>query len=122
MSRSRFAFAAVLTAAALAQQGPYKVQKRAKVGGDGGFDYVYADVANRKLYVPRTGTAPRIQVFDLDSLDPVGEIAKTNARGAAVSAKSNHGFASSKPLAMWDAKTLAPIKTIDVEGGPDGIL
>jgi DNA-binding beta-propeller fold protein YncE len=23
---------------------------------------------------------------------------------------------------MWDAKTLAPIKTIDVEGGPDGIL
>ena len=23
---------------------------------------------------------------------------------------------------MWDTKTLAPIKTIDVEGGPDGIL
>ena len=23
---------------------------------------------------------------------------------------------------MWDTKTLAPIKTIDVEGSPDGIL
>ncbi|HEY1496423.1 MAG TPA: hypothetical protein VGF49_17845, partial [Candidatus Solibacter sp.] len=27
-----------------------------------------------------------------------------------------------KPVVMWDAKTLAPIKTIDVQGGPDGIL
>src|SRR5262249_31054525 len=33
-----------------------------------------------------------------------------------------HGFASSKPVAMWDSKTLKTIKTIDVEGGPDGIL
>jgi DNA-binding beta-propeller fold protein YncE len=52
----------------------------------------------------------------------VGEIGNTNARGAAVDPKSNHGFASSKPVAMWDSKTLAPIKTIDVQGGPDGIL
>ena len=36
--------------------------------------------------------------------------------------KSGHGFGSSKPVVMWDTKTLATIKTIDVEGGPDGIL
>ena len=30
--------------------------------------------------------------------------------------------ATSKPVAMWDAKTLATIKTIDVQGGPDGLL
>ena len=105
-----------------AQTGPYKVLKTAKVGGDGGFDYVYADAAGRRLYVPRTGPTPRINVFNLDTLEPVGEIANTNARGAAVDAKSGHGFASSKPVAMWDTKTLAPIKTIDVDGGPDGLL
>lgn len=102
--------------------GPYKILKTVKVGGVGNFDYVYADVANRRLYIPRSGTGARVTVFNLDTLEAVGEIANTNARGAAVSAKSNHGFASSKPVAMWDAKTLAPIKTIAVEGRPDGIL
>ena len=102
--------------------GPYKVLKTAKVGGDGGFDYVYADDAGRRLYIPRTGATPRITVFNLDTLEPVGEIPQASARGAAVDPKSNHGFGSSKPVVMWDTKTLATIKTIDVQGNPDGIL
>lgn len=102
--------------------GPYKVLQTVRVGGDGGYDYVYADAGGRKLYIPRMGAAGRIAVFDLDTLAPTGEIAKTNAHGVAVDAASLHGFASSKPVAMWDAKTLAPIKTIAVEGEPDGIF
>jgi WD40 repeat protein len=102
--------------------GPYKVLTTAKTGGDGGFDYVYADSVGRRLYIPRTGTSPRITVFNLDTLAPVGEIAGASAHGAAVDPKSNHGFASSKPVVMWDTKTLATIKTIDVQGNPDGIL
>jgi len=101
---------------------PYKVLKTIKAGGEGGFDYVYADAANRKLYVPRSGATSRIMVFDLDSLAQVGEIPDVRAHGAAVDVRSDHGFASSKPLAMWDARTLAPLKTIEVQGGPDGIL
>jgi hypothetical protein len=116
------AVAAVIGGFAQEKAGPYKVLKTAKVGGEGGFDYVYADVTGRKLYIPRTGNGARVTVFNLDTLAPEGEIAGVNARGAAVSVKSNHGFASSKPVAMWDAKTLASIKTIDVDGGPDGIL
>ena len=104
--------------------GPYKVLKTAKVGGLGGFDYVYADSDGRRLYIPRTGQPPtgRITVYNLDTLEPAGEIPNANARGAAVDPKSGHGFASSKPVVMWDTKTLAVIKTIDVQGGPDGIL
>jgi DNA-binding beta-propeller fold protein YncE len=117
---------AMVTFIGLAQQtstdGPYKLLKTAKVGGDGGFDYVYADDAGRRLYIPRTGSTPRINVFNLDTLEPVGEIPNASARGAAVDPKSNHGFASSKPVVMWDAKTLATIKTIEVQGNPDGIL
>ena len=117
---------AAMAFAALAQsgRGPYKVLKTVKVGGAGGFDYVYADVDGRRLYIPRPGAADvaRITVFDLDSLAPVGEIPKANARGVAVDPKSHHGFGSSKPVVMWDSKTLAVIKTIDVEGRPDGIM
>jgi DNA-binding beta-propeller fold protein YncE len=92
------------------------------VGGAGGFDFVYADVAGRTLYVPRTGEGAHITVFDLDTLAPKGEIAGANARGVAVDPVSRHGFASSKPVVMWDTATLATIKTIDVQGRPDVIL
>ena len=102
--------------------GPYKVLKTVKAGGAGGFDYVYADADGRRLYVPRTGPTPRISVFDLDKLEAAGEIPNANARGAAVDPTSGHGFVSSKPVVMFDTKTLAVIKTIDVQGGPDGIL
>jgi hypothetical protein len=105
------------------QSGPYKVLKTAKVGGTGAFDYVYADSNGRRLYIPRPGNpTPRLTVFDLDTLAPVGEIPGANARGVAVSTKSGHGFASSKPVTMWDIKTLAVIRKIDVDGGPDGIM
>jgi DNA-binding beta-propeller fold protein YncE len=124
---------AMLASIAIAQtSGPYSVTKTVKAGGAGGFDYVYADSDGRRLYIPRTGQTgpnapagapvPRISVFNLDTLEPVGEISGYNARGAAVDPKSGHGFASSKPVVMWDTKTLAVIKTIDVQGGPDGIM
>jgi hypothetical protein len=113
---------AAFAATASAQQGPYKILKTAKVGGTGGFDYVYADVDGRRLYIPRTGNPSRVTVYNLDTLEPVGELANTNARGAAVSTKSGRGFGSSRPVAMWDSKTLMPIKTIEVQGGPDGIM
>lgn len=117
------AVVAMMPFSSLAQQaGPYKVLQTVKVGGEGGFDYVYADDVARKLYVPRLGPAGKITVFNLDTLKPAGEIANASAHGVAIDAKSGHGFGSSKPVVMWDAKTLATIKTIDVEGGPDGIL
>jgi DNA-binding beta-propeller fold protein YncE len=98
---------------------PYKILTTAQFMGTGGLDYVYADNIGRRLYIPR-GAA--VQVFDLDSLKSVGSITNTRARGVAVDPNSHHGFASSKPVAMWDTRTLEMIKTIDVQGNPDGIL
>jgi DNA-binding beta-propeller fold protein YncE len=103
-----------------ASEGPYKLLKSEKVGGEGGFDYVYADSASRKLYIPRSN---RVMVYDLDSLAAAGEISGTaGVHGAAVDPDSHHGFSSSKPVVMWDTQTLATVKTIDVQGNPDGIL
>jgi len=116
----------LLASLGLAQQspvpGPYKVLKTARVGGEGGFDYIFADVEGRRLYIPRGGPMGQLMVFNLHTLEPAGAIPNVSAGGATVDPKSHHGFSTTKPLTMWDADTLKIIKTIDVEGRPDGIL
>jgi DNA-binding beta-propeller fold protein YncE len=106
--------------------GPYKVLKTARVGGEGGWDYIYADTAGRRLYIPRRGAPPvatRLTVFNLDTLEPVGEIEGVGGNGTAVDPASGHGFTSSKPVSMFDTRTMKAIKTIDVGAAqPDGIL
>jgi DNA-binding beta-propeller fold protein YncE len=102
--------------------GPYKVLKTAKVGGEGGYDYIFADVEGRRLYIPRGGPSGQLMVFNLDTLESVGAVAEVRTGGATVDPKSHHGFSTTKPLTMWDATTLKVIKTIDVDGHPDGIL
>src|SRR5581483_8407027 len=117
---------ATLPSLAMAQEPPpagsYKLAATTKLGGDGGWDYLTADGAARRLYIPRSGPTARITVFDLDSLKPVGEIAGVNAHGVAIDPKSGNGFASSKPVTMFDSKTLKVTKTIPVQGNPDGIF
>src|ERR1700680_2368306 len=87
-----------------AEEGPYKVLKTVKVGGVGGYDYVQADVEGRRLYFARSGAMPRANVYNVDTPDPVAEIPTTNAHGAVVDPKSNHGFITSNPVLMFDAK------------------
>ena len=129
--------AVVFALAAAPQSDTYKVLKTAKVGGEGGWDYIYADSAGRRLYIPRRGSAAqeatdtrpaspaiptRLSIYNLDTLELVGEIAGVGGNGAAVDTKSGHGFTSSKPVSMFDTKTMTLIKTVDVgAAAPDGI-
>jgi hypothetical protein len=125
LSRKLIAIAAVFIVSALAcaqANGPYKVQKLQLVGGDGGLDYVTADSDGRNLYVARSGPAGHIGVFNLDTLGQVGDLPGVSGHGAAVDTATGHGFATSKPVTMFDAKTFTIIKKIDVEGNPDGYL
>jgi len=114
------AVSALAQVAAPAPGSSYKVIQKAPVGGTGGYDYVFADSDGRKLYVPRGN---RVEAYDLDTLKSVGTISPTNGvHGAAVDTKNKHGFCSSNPVVMWDTETLKVVKTIDVQGRPDGIL
>ncbi len=129
---------ATSTAQQPASNGPYKVLKAARVGGEGNWDYIYADAAGRRLYIPRRGGAPpgttdpaaaltpiptRLTIFDLDTLEPAVQIDGVGGNGTAVDPKSGHGFTSSKPVSMFDTKTMKLIKTIDVgDAAPDGIV
>ena len=118
--------------------GPYKVLKTARVGGEGGWDYIYADAAGRRLYIPRgatravaaTDTTPalaavpaRLTIFDLDTLERVGEIVGVGGNGTAINPRSGHGFTSDHPkVSMFDTKPMTLIKSIDVGAArPDGI-
>jgi hypothetical protein len=106
-----------------AATGPYKVLKTAKVGGEGNFDYIFADAEGRRLYTPRSGPMGHLSVFNLDTLEPVGEIPNIGAGGAVVDPKSHHGFSTTKPMTMWDSVTLKVIKMIEVgDARPDGIM
>lgn len=109
-------------APALQSAGPYHVIRVVKVGGDGGFDYVNADSAGRKLYVARRSRPPHIAVYSLDTLQQVGDIPNTGAHGASIDDATHHAFATSKPVTMIDTESLAIIKTIEVDGSPDGAL
>src|SRR5262245_7747020 len=129
---------ALISAQQPSTTGPYKVLKSARVGGEGNWDYIYADVAGRRLYIPRRapavpvgaeGSAPtstvrtRLTIFNLDTLEPAGEIDGVGGQGTAVDPKSGHGFTSSRPVSMFETKTQKLMKTIDTaDAQGDGIV
>jgi len=103
-------------------EAPYKILRTVTVGGEGGFDYIVADSDGRRLYIARSGkTNPRLLAFDLDSLKQAGELDGISAHGAVVDPANHHGFASSKPLTMFDSTSTATLKSITVDGDPDGL-
>lgn len=116
---------AIVAASGLGQTGSgYKVSKKVKVGGEGGWDYLTVDSAARRLYVTR-GT--HVTVFDADTLAPVGEIPNTSGvHGVALAPDLGRGFASNgraSTVTIFDLKTLKTIDEVKVTGeNPDAIL
>ena len=119
------AVAGILSMGVVEAAGPgYHVVKEIQIGGEGGWDYVIGDPADHRLYVSH---ATKIVVADMESGEIVGEIADTpGVHGVALVPKWNHGFTTNRgdsTVTMFDLKTLAPIKKIEVAvGGLDGIM
>src|ERR1700688_4856684 len=86
-------FVLILVSAALARAAPgYKVVNTYKVGGDGGWDYLTADAAARRLYISR---ATHVIVLDLDTGKTVGDIVDTpGVHGIALAPELGRGFIS----------------------------
>ena len=91
-----------------------------KVGGEGGWDFLEVDAANRKLYVAR---ATRVVVIDLDTEKVVGEIPDTpGVHGVAFVPELNRGFTSNggnSTVTAFDLKTLKTLGKIKANGKPD---
>ena len=99
--------------------GPYRVIKGARVGGEGGWDYLFADSIGRRLFTSRDearrrrrppASPARVTVFNLDTLEPIGSVDGVGGNGVVVPQKSGYGFTSSRPVSMFDTKTLKAVK------------
>ena len=113
-----------MASAVLAAPAPgYKLSNTYKVGGEGGWDYLTADAAARRLYISR---ATHVMVLDLDSGKTVGDIANTpGVHGIALAPELDRGFTSNGregTVSIFDLKTLATSSKVKVGDNPDAIL
>jgi YVTN family beta-propeller protein len=111
-------------AAVAAVDGDYGIVTRWPVGGAGKWDYLIVDSVQRRLFVSR---ATHVQVFDLESGKPAGDIADTpGVHGIALAYDLNRGFTSNgkgDSVTVFDLKTLAPVTAIKISGkDPDAII
>ena len=101
---------------------PSKVHKIA-IGGEGGWDYLTADAAAKRLYVSRGN---RIVVVDTDSETVVGELTDTpGVHGVALVPDLGRGFTSNggdNTVTAFDLKTLEATGKVKVGGRPDAIM
>ena len=112
-----------LAGVALAAGSGYHVVTTYKVGGEGGWDYLTADAAARRVYISR-GT--HVMVLDADSGKSVGDIADTpGVHGIALAPEFGRGFTSNGregTVSIFDIKTLATSSKVKVGENPDAIL
>jgi DNA-binding beta-propeller fold protein YncE len=96
----------------------YKVASTFNLPGESGWDYLYADAEDRRLYVAH---GSEVQVADMDTHKLIGTVPGINgAHGVAVAHAYNHGFATTgrdSSMVMFDLKTLAVLKRLPVTGG-----
>ena len=102
----------------------YSFEKLISVPGDGGYDYLSIDDANRHLFVSH-GTS--VNVIDLKTEQVVGSIDNMKGvHGIAVDNEVNRGFITDggdNSVVVFDLKTFKTIKVIPVTPkGPDGIM
>src|SRR5437762_4016464 len=91
----------------------YHVTGDIKIGGEGGWDYLTADSAARRLYVSH---ATHVVVVDLDSGKVVGDIPDTpGVHGIALAPQLNRGFVSN---GRTNTVTIFDLKTLKATGEP----
>lgn len=101
----------------------YHLLKKIEVGGEGGWDYLFADADAHRLYVSH---ATKVVVIDTEKDAVVGEIPNTNGvHGIAVARDLNRGFVSDgrdNSVTIFDLQTLKTLDTVKVGKNPDAII
>src|ERR1700722_4842414 len=114
---------ALVAISAFAAPPTYKVLSKIKIGGTGGWDYVYVDSANHRLYVSH---ATQTEVIDTATDKLIGNIAGTNGvHGIAIAADLGKGFTSDggdNDVTVFDLKTLQVLSKVKTGQNPDSII
>ncbi len=117
----KFLTLALIASAVFAAEG-YKVLKKIKIGGTGGWDYVAMDSTNRRLYASHSSI---VEIVDPDAGKVLGQITQLHGvHGIAVAADLNKGFISngqSNSVTVFDLKTFAKTGEPATGQNPDSI-
>jgi len=102
----------------------YKVLKKIKIGGEGGWDYAAFDSVNRRLFISHS---TKVDVLDVDKEQLAGEIPNTpGVHGIAFDYELNKGYTSNgkdSSVTVFDLKSLKVLRKVDVTGSnPDCIV
>lgn len=110
-------------ATSIENQGSYRIAKKIKLGGDGGWDLLAIDSGTHHLYVSR---ATRVMVVDVDEGKQIAEIPDTpGVHGIALAPELGKGFITCgkvDSVKVFDLKTNSILATIPVGKGPDAIF
>jgi DNA-binding beta-propeller fold protein YncE len=123
MKKSLFLTLAAFATMALAAPPTYKVVSKIKIGGTGGWDYVYVDSANHRLYVSHN---TQTEVVDTATDKLIGNIPDTNGvHGIAVANDLGKGFISDgrdNDVTVFDLKDLKVLSKVKTGQNPDSII
>jgi YVTN family beta-propeller protein len=101
----------------------YHLLKEIHVGGEGGWDYLYADSVYHRLYISHS---TKVVVVDTDTDVVVGEIPNTSGvHGIAIADDLGRGFISDgrdDSVTIFDPKTLKTLGTVKTGKNPDAII
>lgn len=101
----------------------YHLLQKIEVGGEGGWDYLFADGDAHRLYVSHS---TKVVVVDTETNKIIGEIPNLKGvHGIAVDSKSGHGFISDgrdNSVVIFDLKTLKVLSTVPVGKNPDCVI
>jgi DNA-binding beta-propeller fold protein YncE len=120
------AFVSLLLASCISvgQSPGYVLHKRIPLAGDAGYDYLYVDQPNQRLYVSHGN---RVHAIDLSTFESVGTIdSLQGVHGIAVVSDLNQGFISdgrANAIRVFDLHSLKSIANIPLSGkNPDAII
>jgi YVTN family beta-propeller protein len=108
---------------AAAEPKDYRLLKAVSVAGEGGWDYLIADDAGRRVYVSHGN---QVDVLDADSYEVKGTITDLKGvHGIALDTDTGRGFISngqSDTVTIFDLKTLKSLDTVKTGKNPDAII
>ena len=106
-----------------AQTSGFHLFKKTIIGGEGGWDYLYADSQSRRLYVSH---GDQVEVRDLDSHNSIGIIPNTKGvHGIYTAPEIGRGFITNgkaNTVTIFDLNTLKSIMEVPAGQNPDALL
>ncbi len=112
-----------LAAAPSASAAEFAITKKVPIPGQGSWDYLSVDEGARRLYVSH---GSQVEVIDVDSLDVVGNIPKTDGvHGIAIAPDLGRGFVSNgqaSTVTIFDLRTLKKLADVPTGRKPDAII